>query len=330
MNSRGQKMKSTIRTGIYITLAASLVLSCASTPKSTEIANQPEESIQEEVLPPPPTEAELYAQKLATTHIELIASPKETTKGKIFASPYQLTVKDTDGKPLGSVEISVTYPAKRENGLVVFSQTVITSDAEGKASFLPPVPEYAFNSEVSFTPNGDFSNPEIAALSQSYTAEHALKAPFKVQTNLKSAGGVIALVDFNQNGNAITSNPVSSSNLLMTLMKLGFTRIGNIDLTSQVVVGDDTKIFNRAKSIVGNTSQYLVYGTIKIDSTEKTDAGISYTLTGIVKAMSLQTSEVTFALEKTVTVTDKNDWNALANARKTLADEIANEIKYGI
>ena len=73
-----------------------------------------------------------------------------------------------------------------------------------------------------------------------------------------------------------------------------------------------------------------MYGTIKIDSTEKTDAGISYTLTGIVKAMSLQTSEVTFALEKTVTVTDKNDWNALANARKTLADEIANEIKYGI
>ena len=318
-------MKSTIRTGIYITLAASLVLSCASTPKSTEIANQPEESIQEEVLPPPPTEAELYAQKLATTHIELIASPKETIKGKIFASPYQLTVKDTDGKPLGSVEISVTYPAKRENGLVVFSQTVITSDAEGKASFLPPVPEYAFNSEVSFTPNGDFSNPEIAAL-----AQRALKAPFKVQTNLKSAGGVIALVDFNQNGNAITSNPVSSSNLLMTLMKLGFTRIGNIDLTSQVVVGDDTKIFNRAKSIVGNTSQYLVYGTIKIDSTEKTDAGISYTLTGIVKAMSLQTSEVTFALEKTVTVTDKNDWNALDKARKTLASDFANEIKYGI
>ena len=46
--------------------------------------------------------------------------------------------------------------------------------------------------------------------------------------------------------------------------------------------------------------------------------------------MTVKTGEVIFSTQKTVQVTDKNEWNALANARKEMADAIANEIKYGI
>jgi len=156
-----------------------------------------------------------------------------------------------------------------------------------------------------------------------------IKAPYKVQTNHKSSGGVIALVDFNQNGKAITSNPVSSSNLLMTLMKLGFVKIGNApqEVSNAVIQNDEAKIHARASSIA---PAFIIFGTVKIDSLEKGDNGFTCTLTGDIKSMDSKTGKITFVTNKTLSVTDKSDWAALANARKALADTLATEIKYGI
>ena len=150
-----------------------------------------------------------------------------------------------------------------------------------------------------------------------------------VQTNMKGAGGLIAIVDFNQNDRAITSNPISSSNLLMTLMKLGFTRIGNApaDVSDAVISGDEAKVLSRAKAV---SSSLIIFGTVKIVSTEKSENGFAYTLNAMIKTMDLKTGKITFRTEKSITGTDKNDWNALANARKAIADALAYEIKYGI
>lgn len=316
-----------VHKGIFLTLAAALVFSCASTPKTAENDSQSKkvEKTKEDEVVVVPTPAELYAQKIEGLSFKLLSSPKQTTKGKIFTSPYIIEVKNAEGNPVESFEISVNYPSSRKNGQIEFAQTAITSDSEGKAEFLPDSPSFSFNSEVSFFPKGDTNDSEIAKIAES----HTIKAPFQVQTNFKSAGGTIAVVDFNQNGKAILSNPISSSNLLMTLMKLGFTKIGNApqDVSEAVIQNDETKIYARAKSIAPS---FIIFGTIKIDSNEKTDEGSTYTLTGSVKSMDSKTGEVTFATEKTVSVTDKNDWNALANARKILAEQIANEIKYGI
>lgn len=320
-------MKSIVHKGIFLTLATTLAFSCASTPKSSEnntsIIKEEKSNSPEAIALPSP--AELYSQKIEGFHFTLLSAPKQTTKGKIFTEPYVIEVKNSDGEPVESFELSVLYPSARKNGQIEFSETAITSDSEGKASFLPDAPEFSFNSEISFFPKGDMSDAEIAKIA----AEHTIKAPYKVQTNLKSAGGTLAIVDFNQNGKAIISNPVSSSNLLMTLMKLGFTRIGNApqDVSDAVIQENEEKVFARAKAIAPS---FIVFGTVKIDSCEKNDDGTTYSLTGSVKAMDSKTGEITFAIEKTISVTDKNDWTALANARKQLADEIANEIKYGL
>ena len=320
-------MKLIVHKGIFITLATTLAFSCASTQKVTDNNSQviiEEKTITEEVVNIP-TAAELYSQKLEGLSLVLLSFPKQTTKGKIFTEPYTIEVKDSEGNPVESFEISVFYPASRKNGNIDFAETAITTDSEGKATFLPDVPIFSFNSEVSFFPKGDMNDAEIAKIA----AEHTIKAPFKVQTNLKSAGGTLAIVDFNQNGKAITSNPISSSNILMTLMKLGFTGIGNApqDVSDAGIQGNEEKVFARAKSIAPS---FIVFGTVKIDSSEKNDDGTTYSLTGSVKAMDSKTGEITFAIEKTVSVTDKNDWNALANARKLRADQISNEIKYGL
>ncbi|MCR4822556.1 MAG: hypothetical protein K5873_06755 [Treponema sp.] len=328
-------MKKIISKTAYIALTSSILLSCAST-KNVGSNKEPEKpvhtteeiSLPQEILP---TESELYLQKVKSVKLTLLSTAKETIKGRIFTSPYTIKVESDQGSPLPSFEISVIYPSKRENGLVVFAETAITSDADGKAEFLPPQPDYSFNSEISFYPkyNSNAGEEELAKIKQ-IACENTIKAPFMVQTNLKSAGGVIGVVDFNKNGKAITSNPVSSSNLLITLMKLGFTRIGNIDITNQVIMDDEGKILSKTKEVVGNSSKYLVYGTVKIDSIETREDGVTYNLTGAIKGMNLSNGEITFATESKVSVSDKSDWNALANARKALADKLAKEIKYGI
>ena len=331
--------------GIFVFCA--FAFSCASTPKTNEINNEDtndssnnniEEIVstqieeQEEVLPPPPTESEIYAQKISGVKLTLISSPKETTKGKIFTSPYILKTENSEEKPVESFEISVVYPFTREDGKIVFSETMITTDSEGKAEFLPPKPEFSFNSEIYFFPKADLqdstSEDEKSKISELANSV-MIKAQFNVQTNLQSAGGIIALVDFNQNGKAITGNPISSSNLLMTLMKLGFVKIGNAppEILNAVIQNDETKIHDRVKLI---DTSFVIFGTIKIDSAEKTESGSTYILTSNIKSMDSKTGKITFACQKTISVSDKNDWNALANARKMLADILANEIKYGI
>ena len=319
-------MKVTVAKYASLVLATTLILSCGTTagivPSQTIID-------EEKVLP---SAADLYEQKIAGITLKVLSSPKETTKGKAFSAPYTVKAEDSNGNAVESLEISVVAPSSRKNGEIVFSETTVATDSEGKISFLPSALEYAFDSEISFMPsykNDAFSSEESAQVKK-IAESKSVKAPFKVQTNLKSAGGVIAIVDFNQSGKAISSNPVSSSNLLMTLMQLGFTKIGNIDLTNQVVAGDKAKIQAKARSIVGNSSNFLIYGTVKIDSSGKTDAGFSYTLSGEANCMDLKSGDITFTTKKSITVTEKTDWAALDKARKSLAAEIAREIKYGI
>ena len=112
-------------------------------------------------------------------------------------------------------------------------------------------------------------------------------------------------------------------------MKFGFIKIGNApqEISDAVIQNNEEKILSRAKQI---TNSFIIFGTVTIDSAEKSDNGFTYTLTGTVKALDVKTGSAIFYTQKTISVTDKNDWNALANARKTLADTLANEITYGI
>lgn len=319
-------MRPVIHKGVCVTLAALLAFSCASTSGISD--RQGDSSVQEKK-----NAAEIYSQLLSSLKITLISTPKETVKQKSFGSPYVVRVESDDGKPLGNFELSALYPARREDGKIAFETTVITTNSDGTAEFMPPVPKYSFNSEISFFPaySADGLSAAEAASMKEAADSGAVRAPFKAQTNLKAAGGVIAIVDLTQSGRA-SSNPVSSSNLLMTMMRLGFTQIGNapVEIMNLVPAGDDAKIHARAKAMLGTSQNFLIYGTVRTDSSERTGSGFSCTLTGTVRAASMRTGEIMFATERTLTATGASEAAALANARKTLAEELAGEIRYGI
>lgn len=267
-----------------------------------------------------PTAAELYKSKTDGISLQVLSYPGEITKGKEFSKPYLIHVSDKDGNSVPNFEIAVQTPFDSQ-------KTVISTDENGNASYLPPSPQKSSNSEIKFYPEGDLSDSEIAEEAKKLE----ISAPYKVQTNMKSAGGVIAVVDFSKTEKPITSNPVSSSNLLMSLMKLGFTKIGNIDLTNDVLKDDSAALQRKAKSMVGNSSAFLIYGTVKFKSVDKNDDGTTtVNLTGKIKALDLKTGEILFEKERDSSVNAKNEYNALTDARKNLAADFAQDLKYGI
>lgn len=267
-----------------------------------------------------PTPIELYKAKTDGITLKITSCPSETIKGKAFSKPYEISVTDKDENPAANFEIAV-------EAFFLSGKTVVATDETGKALYLPPVPEKSSYSEIKFFPDGELDNSEIAEEAEKLS----VAAPYKVQTNMKSAGGVIAVVDFNKSEKPITSNPVSSSNLLMSLMKLGFTRIGNIDLTNDVLKDDSFVLQKKAKATVGNSAAFLVYGTVKYKSVEKqSDGTITVSLTGKIKALDLKTGEILFEEGKDSSASGKNEWNALRDARANLSAEFATALKYGI
>lgn len=308
-----------------------LFSSCVSSPKNTESSQAAAEALPEmqevdTAQPAPASPAELYRKKTDGITLSVASNPGRTTKLKPFSGPFILKAENSDGTPAANLEITIRFPELRENGAIRFGEQNALTAEDGTVQFMPQTPQFSFNSEIAFFPAGDMADSEIAEAAEKLT----VRAPYKVQTNLKSAGGNIAIVDFSQSGKPITSNSVSSSALLMTLMQRGFTKIRNIDITNAVLADDSKQVYKEAESFVGNASAFLVYGTVKYDSVEKTSDGTKYVLRCSIKCLSMKDGQLIFATEVNSSATDKNEWNALASARKKLSEHLADELTYGI
>lgn len=345
-------MKKLIASGFILCSALILSISCSSTKNipdaeheenMQEILEEPDfqpaqpktprtlkviSSTQPQISEPAETPRTLYMKKTDGIKISSVSSPKETSKHKAFAEPFVFSVVNGDGTPAVNFEITVNYPETKTQGTVGFQSENLMTDENGTVSFLPPAPEYAFDSSVKAYPSGDVSNPEIASLAEKVS----VSAPFKVRTDFQYAGGNIAIVDFSSSGKPLTNNSISSSNLLMALMKKGFGRIGNLDLTNEILRDDVDVIYKAAKKQVGNSSRFLIYGTVKYDSpmSKNADGIYSVTLNGKVTCVDLKSGEILSSFEHSETAVDEKDWNCLSSARSLLAEYFAQNIIYGL
>lgn len=324
---------------VLTTAAASLlILSCGTTASVAQDAVT-EETVQE-IIETPPSETtpsheqaplsayDEYKNKIDSLSLRLASAPKATTKGRAFSSPFSVKVtKIADGTPAEGVELSVVYPVSRKDDEIQYGETKITSNGNGTANFTPPVPQMSVNGSVSIFPSGDMSNAEIEAAAKLA----GVSAGYQVKTNLTQSGGCIALVDYAQTGTPITNNSVSSSNLLTELMKKGFVRVGNIDFTKEVVSGDKEQVYGAAKSMLGSSSSYLIYGTVKYEQViTKTETDYTCTLVGDITCLNMKDGAVLYHTVKKVTAEDPKDWNVLPKARAELAKVLAEAIYYGL
>ncbi len=315
---------------IYAPVCMALLFSCA-TVKSEHISSESVKSnaqkesevlIKEEV----PSAVDIYKKKVEGVKLTSVSSPKETVKNKAFASPFVVSVTDGEDKALSGFEVTVMYPVSKEGDKVTFEKQSLVSDSEGKVSFTSPVPVQSFNSSVIFAPAFDEKDELIYELSML----HSVALPYMVKTNLVWNGS-ICLVDFDQKGKPLTSSSQSSSNLLKQLMMLGFSGIGNADFTSQVLNGDSNTVYKAAKNLMGNSSSFLIYGTVKYDSpVQKSENLYKCDLTAEITCISMKSGSILYTTEQKVSVTDKSDWSAVNSAKTEIAKQIALSVKYGM
>lgn len=263
------------------------------------------------------TAFEEYQEKVSGISISVVSSPKEVIKTKSFASPFSVSVTGSDGTPVSGLELTVVYPSSKSNGDVVFGETSVVSDESGHASFSAGAASFACSSSVKFYPKGDIKDEKIAKAASDLTVE----IPYKVRTNLRNSGGIIAVLDYNKSGTPLLSNTLSSSKLLTSLMRLGFTGVGNSNSTinNAVVKGDKNAVYKETKALVGSRSSFVIYGTIKYNS----DAS---GLIGEATALSLSDGSVLSKASKSVSLEGTN----LDSARNAIAEYFASVFNYGL
>ena len=317
---------------VMLCCAFQLCVSCASAPKAetNEKSNRnasatvPSETKKEVIKV---NKLKLYEEKTGDVKISIVSAPKSTVKGRPFAVPFKIKAVHADGTPASGFEITVSYPDQVSNDEVTFAASLLKTTEDGTVSFDPAAPSKSVRSIVRFYPAFDDGDEDVS----SAQLKAAVTAPWLVKTDLMKSGGSTALVDFAENGKPITNNSVSSSKLLTSLMRDGFTRIGNADFTKQIVSGDKAAVYKSACSLFGTALSYLIYGTVKfVTPATKTETGWTCTLTADITCLNMKDGSILYQTTRTVTAEDSKQWNVLTKTREALGEELADAVVYGM
>ncbi len=262
---------------------------------------------------------------LNDVEFEKVAVPPATTKGKAFKSAFSVKLVSKTGmvNPQ-NLKYTVTYPIIDEEGKKTTAKQVLEPSEDGTIEFTSPAFQGAISSSATFK----VDLPEIVYTD--FANAPSIDLPYLVATNMKASGGSIAIVDFTKAGKPITSNSETSSAVLTELIKKGFTRIGNCDFVNEVVSKNDAAVQRSASELFGKSVTYLIYGTVKYDTVEKTDAGFHVVLRAELKARHILQNKELFATTIISEATEKSEWAAINAARKKLAYTASNQVLYGM
>ena len=270
---------------------------------TSAIVSQADESVSqlaaEPELPPPPP--------LPNFSLQSGKTPAAIRVGQSFKTNFTATLVDTDTNMAAEgIAVTVTYPASKENATISFATTELTTDAAGTVTFTPPDTSFTCNSEITFSV-------------KSRAGTEAATIPYQVKTDRYNKGGNIAIVDYGLTGNPIRDNSRSASALLTALIRNGFSSIGNVDFVNEVHSGDQEKIYQAAFNLIGNNSNFLIYGTVKYNGEVTQKDGIFYTpLIGDLTCLEMKTGKELFHTVVEVVGTGSSEWAALQNARMDL------------
>ncbi len=256
---------------------------------------------------------------------EKVAVPPATTKGKAFKSVFSVKLVSKTGMVNPQkLKYTVTYPIIDTEGKKTTATQTLEPSEDGIIEFTSPAYQGAISSSATFK----VDLPEIVYTE--FENAPSIDLPYLVATNMKASGGSIAIVDFTKAGKPITSNSETSSAVLTELIKKGFTRIGNCDFVNEVVSKNDAAVQRSASELFGKSVTYLIYGTVKYDTVEKTDAGFHVVLRAELKARHILQNKELFATTIISEATEKSEWAAINAARKKLAYTASNQVLYGM
>jgi len=271
------------------------------------------------------TDIELYQQLIAGCTLEVVSSPKQITKNKKFATNFSVKcIKDNS--PVPYMVVTVKYPVAQLNGEIAYAQTIIETNEEGIASFIPSDTSFSCNSNVYFYLTPETEDPETLE----YAEKGAVSIPYKVITNRFYDSGILAIADYNASNRALSTNTTATS-LQPPLRKAGFQTIGNAPFDASVITSKN--LYTQAKNIFGNTVSFMIYGTVKYaEPAIKLESG-EYSVTFVTNfsVMNLRDGKIIYTEEFYTTEFGASEWEATNNLRtKTIPQIITEKIIYGI
>ena len=265
--------------------------------------------------------------------INKIAEPEIITAGSSFKSYYVIQVKDSDDNAASDFPIGIKFPIKKdENGLIIFDIIYKRTDKNGNLFFLPPPSKNAFDSTITFFFETKNKSQIFLKQIENEILQNSVSFPFKVKTALCTKGGAIALVDFSSDNQPIINNSISSSALLISLYKKGFSNVGNFpDIINEVITNDSETIFKNAKQVLYRNA-FFIYGTIKYNGEIKlnTENKTEVSLLAKVRCFNMENNETFFETEIYETGHGKDEMLALKDAREKIADNISEKMLFGM
>lgn len=269
-----------------------------------------------------------YEALMSSVSLSPSVLPSPSIKGSSFKKPFSILVSYTDNSPAKQFPITIEYPQSIHEGKISFAKAAYLSNDEGLVEFESPPTSFSCNSVISFYPTPEIDIPETQIIIQRI----ALRIPYLVKTNLSSAGGAIALVDYDKQGKLITNNGITSSALLGNLIRSGFSKIGNAEFFKEIDSGDFNALYNSAKSLYGSQISYLIVGTVKYsEEPQKNEEGFTVSLIADITCLDMQTNVVLYKTSVQTSSTGKTEQSALNSARnEQLAPMLAEKIIYGM
>lgn len=253
--------------------------------------------------------------------------PAAVKNGNAFDSDFSVFVANKAGLPVEKVSITVKYPSHNLNGSIVYASEDIVSDAEGKAVFTSPLPEFSCLSEILFYVTPEKTDEAVLK----YAEENALHMPYRVYTDKTHKVISVSVADYTPSGKPVTSNSYSSSALLKALYKKGFRRVGNADFIDEIDSGNTKLLYKNSSALFSGAVDYLIFGTVKYEKPVEQNAEGLYTVTlnAELSLMEMKSGTVILNTKRVFTSEHKNEWQLLDNIRNTMmAPEFADFLYY--
>lgn len=310
-------------------LASVILASCASAPKGIKKNN--EEKITEQIekavgIAKADSEETVFIKSLENVSFKLLSAPKFTTVGLAFKTAYSVSVSEKDGKTLAGFPVTVSFPAEKSDGKIIFATKNLTTDENGVCTFLPEKPAFACNAKIAFYPTPAFDSEAVLDAAKSKDVE----ADFKVRSDISQKGAVLFVWEFNER-NRPTRN---SYDVLSKLKGYGIWNVGNAPVNEPSDIGKSLQTLYRENyEIIEDSYGYLICGTIKfLKPVEPLEGGNGYscTLVADISAINMKNGKVIYH-QTDEQYSEVASWNNVYETCKgKLADKITEGLIYGL
>ena len=316
---------------IFISFFSAVIFSCGSVPNDisdTEdfIEKQKNTEKEDEVVFIEPTEAEKFIDSLQNITLHIENYPAAVNVKRSFAKPFTVSVKNSDGEPISSYSIDISYPSAKNKNEIEFSTVTLTTKDDGTASFTAPQTSFAARSKVTFYPTPFDSSEEV----MNAVSEKSVSADYLVKSDIISKGAVLFIWDYNEN-----NRPVNNSyDVQAEFRSRGITMVGNGPVNETSYIGKPQTLYRETYEIIGgNAYGYLIYGTVKFEKPVTANAdktGYTCVLKSEIAAVSMKNGEKLYDSVITYESEGKN-WNeCVSKGKSKLAELIVNDILYSL